>query len=80
MARIYLDNNASTPIRPEVLEAMLPYLRDHYGNASSAHALRSARSASCVRPCLKRASPTRTCAAGLRGCSLSAWRASVLPR
>ena len=38
MARIYLDNNASTPIRPEVLEAMLPYLRDHYGNASSAHA------------------------------------------
>jgi cysteine desulfurase len=38
MARVYLDHNASTQIRPEVLEAMLPYLRDHYGNASSAHA------------------------------------------
>jgi len=38
MARIYLDHNASTQIRPEVLEAMLPYLREHYGNASSAHA------------------------------------------
>jgi cysteine desulfurase len=38
MARVYLDHNASTQIRPEVLEAMLPYLREHYGNASSAHA------------------------------------------
>lgn len=38
MARIYLDHNASTQIRAEVLEAMLPYLREHYGNASSAHA------------------------------------------
>ncbi len=38
MARIYLDHNASTPLRPEVLDAMLPYLREHYGNASSVHA------------------------------------------
>lgn len=35
---IYLDHNATTPLREEVLEAMLPYLRDEYGNASSVHA------------------------------------------
>ena len=34
---IYLDHNASTPLLPEVLEAMLPYLADHYGNPSSPH-------------------------------------------
>jgi len=34
---IYLDYNATTPIDPEVLEAMLPYLRDRFGNPSSAH-------------------------------------------
>jgi len=38
MARIYLDHNASTPIRPEVLEAMQPYFLEQYGNASSVHA------------------------------------------
>ena len=36
---IYLDNNATTPIDPQVLEAMLPYLRERFGNPSSAHAL-----------------------------------------
>ena len=34
---VYLDNNASTRLAPEALDAMLPYLRDQYGNASSAH-------------------------------------------
>jgi cysteine desulfurase len=34
---IYLDNNATTPIAPEVREAMLPYLEDRFGNPSSAH-------------------------------------------
>ncbi|MBI5420195.1 MAG: cysteine desulfurase [Deltaproteobacteria bacterium] len=35
--RIYLDFNASTPIAPEVVEAMRPFLADHYGNPSSLH-------------------------------------------
>ena len=35
---IYLDHAATTPIRPEVLEAMLPYLTEHQGNPSSIHA------------------------------------------
>lgn len=38
---IYCDYNAATPMRPEVLEAMLPYLRDDFGNPSSVHALGS---------------------------------------
>ena len=44
MKNIYLDNNATTPLHPEVLEAMLPGLRENYGNPSSIHSFgRSAR-------------------------------------
>jgi cysteine desulfurase len=35
---IYLDHAASTPLHPDVLDAMLPYLREHHGNPSSIHA------------------------------------------
>lgn len=34
---IYLDHNATTPLLPEVVDAMLPYLREQFGNPSSAH-------------------------------------------
>jgi cysteine desulfurase len=34
---IYLDCNATTPLLPEVVDAMLPYLREHFGNPSSSH-------------------------------------------
>ncbi|MFH1144713.1 MAG: cysteine desulfurase NifS [Candidatus Eisenbacteria bacterium] len=37
MSRIYLDHNATTPLDPLVLDEMLPYLRDRFGNASSVH-------------------------------------------
>ncbi|WP_303786429.1 cysteine desulfurase family protein [Azovibrio restrictus] len=36
-APVYLDHNATTPVDARVLEAMLPYLREQYGNASSRH-------------------------------------------
>jgi cysteine desulfurase len=37
MRRIYFDHNATTPVAPEVLAAMLPYFSEEYGNASSIH-------------------------------------------
>ncbi len=37
MQRVYLDHNATTPVAPEVIAAMLPYLAEDYGNASSIH-------------------------------------------
>ena len=45
-APIYLDHNATTPLLPEVVDAMLPYLREHFGNPSSGHTFgRRARAA-----------------------------------
>lgn len=43
---IYLDNSATTPLKREVLDAMLPYLTEHYGNPSSIYKIgREAKSA-----------------------------------
>jgi cysteine desulfurase len=46
MKRIYMDHNATTPVHPEVLGAMLPFYKEKYGNASSVHSFgREARTA-----------------------------------
>ena len=37
MNRVYLDHAATTPVRPEVFEAMIPYLTERFGNPSSIH-------------------------------------------
>jgi cysteine desulfurase len=39
MRPVYLDHNSTTPVDPEVFDAMLPFLREEFGNPSSAHAL-----------------------------------------
>ncbi len=37
MKKVYLDHNATTPVHPEVVKAMLPYFGEHFGNPSSVH-------------------------------------------
>src|SRR5258705_8340950 len=37
MRRVYLDSNATTPMRPEVVAAMIPVFTENFGNASSIH-------------------------------------------
>ena len=39
MRQIYLDHNATTPVRKEVLDAMMPYFAEDYGNASSVYSM-----------------------------------------
>jgi cysteine desulfurase len=65
MNLIYLDHAATTPVHPAVLEAMLPYFSQHFGNPSSLHAFgREARLA---------VSRARDAIAELLGCSPSEW-------
>lgn len=61
MRTVYLDNNATTRVAPEVVEAMTPYLTEFYGNPSSVHRL-GAKPAEAVRA-------ARRQVAGLFGCS-----------
>jgi len=37
MRRVYLDYNSTTPLYPEVVEAMIPYLKEHFGNPANIH-------------------------------------------
>ena len=62
---IYLDNNATTPLAPGILDAMIPWLRDGFGNPSSAYRLgRSAASA---------IDAARARLASLAGCQPDEW-------
>jgi cysteine desulfurase len=57
---VYLDNNGTTPVLPEVLAAMLPYFSEQFGNPSSLHA--------CGRRSLAALKQSRTSVATLLGC------------
>ena len=63
MRRFYLDNNATTPVLPDVLAAMQPYFVGHFGNASSIH-----HHGQETRAAVERA---RESVAGLLGCRAS---------
>jgi cysteine desulfurase len=63
MRRVYLDNNATTPVLPEVLDAMRPFFSERFGNASSIH-----RHVQETRAAVERA---RDSVAGLLGCQAS---------
>jgi len=58
---IYLDHNATTPVHPEVFEAMVPFLREGFGNPSSGHVYGLRARAAVER--------SRVAVAGLLGCS-----------
>ena len=61
MRHIYLDYNATTPIAPSVVDAMSPFLTDHFGNPSSSHSL--------GRAAAEAIEDARAQVAGLLGCS-----------
>src|SRR5437660_12521096 len=63
MRRVYLDNNATTPVLPEIFEAMRPYFGEQFGNASSIH-----HHGQNTRAAVERA---RESVAGLLGCRTS---------
>ena len=49
MSRTYLDHAAATPTRPEVLEAMLPYFRENFGNPSAVYDLGIRQKQECIK-------------------------------
>jgi cysteine desulfurase len=60
MAHVYFDNNATTRVAPEVVDAMLPYLADHYGNPSSMHRM-GAKAAAGLKGARERAAACLRC-------------------
>lgn len=63
MPLIYFDNNSTTPVLPEVLEAMLPSFAESFGNPSSIH--------TCGRRALERVKEARRQVASMLGCQAS---------
>lgn len=61
MQKIYLDYNATTPVAPSVVEAMQPFLNQHFGNPSSSHSL--------GRAAAEAIEDARVQVAGLLGCA-----------
>ena len=68
MKPVYLDYNATTPIDPEVAEAMQPYLIEHFGNPSSSHwyGQRSKQAVEAAWPAERIAAASRSAASGRR--------------
>ena len=60
MSNTYLDNNATTRVAPEVVDSMLPFLTDHYGNPSSIHRM-GARAAAGIKAARERATVFLRC-------------------
>lgn len=49
MIRVYMDYAATTPVHPEVLQAMLPYFEEHFGNPSSLHSFGQEAARACQK-------------------------------